>query len=280
MPLAQGAAVGVTAAVAQVARRAEDPGVERIPEAPCPPVESPAKAEAPAEVVAMVVAAGDPAHIGRPPVPVHVARGVDGAWEPEPAVAGMHVPAAVVVGEGAPGVASDPVQSGGSMRPAAPAVGLPIVLDRGLPGPAILDFHPLAVVGQAGPVAVDIDGRVRREAGAVTPHPLIQGQCGGAGPALELDPRVVETSNQERFTVADDHRAALGDDLREAIQYGDFGPAVAVALDLVTAPLLRVDPSVRRVDRRQLPVEQVVRDVEAQPAPVQYIEGVRVVRVR
>ena len=136
------------------------------------------------------------------------------------------------------------------------------------------------MVGQAGPVPVDVDRRVRRQASAVTPNPLIQGQCGASGPAPELDPRVVETPNQERLTIADDHGTPLGNDLREAIQHGDFRPAVAVALGLVAAPLFGVDAGVRRVDCRQLPFQQVVRDLEAQPPPVQYVEGVRVVRVR
>jgi len=136
------------------------------------------------------------------------------------------------------------------------------------------------VVGQAGPVAVDIDGGVCRKPGAVSPYPFIQGQSGGAGAALKFDPRVVQTLHQKGFAIADDHRTALGDDLREAVQHSDFRPAVAVAFDLVAAALFGVDPGVRRVDCRQLPVQQVVRDLEAQPAPVQDVEGVHVVRVR
>ena len=166
------------------------------------------------------------------------------------------------------------------MRPAAPAVGLPVVFDVGLPGPAILDFDPPAMTGQGGAIAVDIDGRVGRELGTVTFRPLIQ-CCGSrAGAALELDPGVVEAPNQERFATADDHRTPLGDDFGEPGQHRDFGPTVAVALDLVAAFLLGVDPGVGGVDRRQLRVQQVVRNLQAQPAPVQDVEGVCVVGVR
>ena len=280
MPPAQGATVCVAATVPKVPRRTEDPGVERIPEAAGPSVETPPEAVAQTPVVALVVAAGDPADIGRPPVPVHVAGGVDGAREPEPTVAGMHVPTAVVVGERTPGIPSDPVQSGGRIRPAASAVRLPVVFDLGLPGPAILDFDPPAMPGQGGAVAVCIDGRIGREPCTVTLRPFIQ-RCGSdAGPVLEFDPRVVETPNQERFATADDHRTPLGDDFGESVQHRDFGRAVAIALDLVAAFLLGVDPGVRRVDRRQFRVQQVVRDFQAEPALVQDVKGVRIVGIR
>ena len=136
------------------------------------------------------------------------------------------------------------------------------------------------MAGQGGAVAVDVDGRVGREAGTVTLRPLIQ-RCGsGAGPVLELDPGVVEPPHQKRFATADDHRTPLRDDFGEPFQHRDFSPVVAVALDLVAALLLGVDPGVGRVDRRQLRVQQVVCDLQAQPAPVQDVEGVRVVGVR
>ena len=195
-------------------------------------------------------------------------------------MAGVQVPAAVVVGERAPGIPGDPVQSGRRVRPAAPAVGLPVVFDLGLPGLAILDVDPVAVAGQRGAVAVGIDRRIGREAGSVPIRPLVQCRGGGAGSVLELDPGVVESLHPERFATADDHRTPLRDDLGEPFQDRDFGPGVAVAFDLVAALLLGVDPGIRRVDGGQLGIHEVVRDFQAQAAAVQNVEGVHVVGIR
>ena len=110
-------------------------------------------------------------------------------------------------------------------------------------------------------------------------RPLVQRRGGGAGSVLELDPGVVESLHPERFAAADDHRTPLRDDLGEPFQDRDFGPGVAVALDLVAALLLGVDPGVRRVDGGQLGIHEVVRDFQAQASAVQNVEGVHVVGI-
>ena len=280
MAAPQGMAVGVAPTVAEVAGRAEDPGVERIPVAAGPTVEPETEAVAQASVVVLVVAAWNPADVGGTPVPVNMTGGVHQTRVPDPPPCGMPVPAAVVVGERAPGIPRHPVETGGCVRPPAPAVRLPVVLDVRLPGPAIVDLDPLTMGAQGVAVAAGINGGVGHEAGPMARGPVIQGGSRHARAVLELDPGVVETVGHERLTAANDHRAPLRHDFRESGENRHLGPAASVAVNLVTAVLLHVDPGVGRVHYGQLRFEKVIFDFQAQPPPVQDVERVLILAVR
>ena len=276
----KGTAVGVAAAVAKVAGRAEDPGIERIPVAARPTVEPETEAIAQPPVVVLIVTARNPADVGRPPVPVDMAGGVPQTREPDPSPGRMHVPAAVVVGERTPGIPSHPVEPGGSIRPPAPAVGLPVLLDARLPGPSIVDLDPLAMRTQGVAVAADIDRGIGHETGPMAFRPVGQRGRRHACTVLELDPGVVETVGHERLAATNDDRTPLRHDLRESGKNRHLGPAASVAVNLVATVLLDVDPGVGRVHHRQLRFEKVIRDLQAQAAPVEDVERVLVLAVR
>ncbi len=280
MAAPQGMAVGVASTIAQVAGRTEDPGVERIPVSSGPSVEPETETIAQAPVVVLIVAAWNPADVGGAPVPVDMAGGVHQTREPEPSPCRMPVPAAVVVGERAPGIPRHPVETGGSVGPPAPAVRLPVLLDARLPGPSIVDLDPLAMGAQGVAVAAGIDGGVGHETGPMARGPVIQGGSRHARAVLELDPWVVETVGHERLTTANDHRAPLRHDFRESGENRHLGPAASVAVNLVAAVLLHVNPGVGRVHYGQLRFEKVIFDLEAQPPPVQDVEGVLILAVR
>ena len=191
----------------------------------------------------------------------------------------MQVPTAVVVGERPPGIARDPIQSGGSVGPATPAVGLPVVIDIWLPGAPVFDVYPPAVLAQGTAVAVGVDGGVGREAGTMTLCPVVQ-RCGrGAESGLELGPGVVDAANENDLAASNDRRTPLGDDFGETVQHGDLGPAVAVAVDLVPAALFGVDPGIGGVHGRQLRVQQMVCNFEPEAPAVKDVERVRIVAV-
>ena len=276
----EGTAVGVATTVAEVTGRAEDPGVERIPVTAGPAVEPETETVAQTPVVVLVVAARNPADVGRPPVPVDVAGGVPQTREPEPPPGRMPVPTAVVVGERTPGIPSHPVEPGRSVRPPAPAVGLPVLLDARLPGPSIVDLDPLAMRAQRVAVTARIDGGIGHETGPMAFRPVIERGSSRPCAALELDPGIVETVGHERLAAADDHRSPLRHDFRESGENRHLGPAATVAVNLVAAVLLHVDPGVGCVQDRQLRFEKVTFDLQAQPAPVQDVERVLVFAVR
>ena len=265
----QGTAVGVAATVAKVAGRAEDPGIERIPVAARPTVEPETEAMAQSPVVVLVVTAWNPADVGGPPVPVDMAGGVPQTREPDPSPGRMHVPAAIVVGERTPGIPSHPVEPGGSIRPPAPAVGLPVLLDARLPGPSIVDLDPLAMRAQRVAVAADIDRGIGHETGSMAFRPVSQRGRRHARTVLELDPGVVETVGHERLAATNDDRPPLRHDLRESGKNRHLGPAASVTVNLVATVLLDIDPGVGGVHHRQLRFKKVICDLQAQPAPVE-----------
>ena len=276
----KGTAVGVAPPVAKVAGRAEDPGIERIPVAARPTVEPETEAIAQPPVVVLVVTARNPADVGRPPVPVDMTGGVPQTREPDPSPGRMHVPAAVVVGERTPGIPSHPVEPGGSIRPPAPAVGLPVLLDARLPGPSIVDLDPLAMRAQGVAVAADIDRGIGHETGPMAFRPVSQRGRRHACTVLEFDPGVVETVGHERLATTNDDRPPLRHDLRESGKNRHLGPAASVAVNLVATVLLDVDPGVGGVHHRQLRFKKVIRDLQAQAAPVEDVERVLVLAVR
>ena len=231
-------------------------------------------------VVVLVVAARNPADVGRSPVPVDMAGGVHQPRVPEPSPGRVPVPTAVVVGERPPGIPRHPVQPGGSVGPPAPAVRLPVLLDVGLPGPSILHLDPLAVLAERVAVATGVDSGVGHESGPMVTRPVVQRGRGHAGAALELDPGVVEAVGDEGFAAAYDHRPPLRYDFREAGEDGYLGPAASVVVDLVAAVLLQVDPGIRCVDHGEVRLGKVVFQLQAEPPPVEEVERVRVLAVR
>jgi len=103
------------------------------------------------------------------------------------------------------------------------------------------------VGAQGVAVAAGIDGGIGHETGAMTCGPFIQGGR---------------------------------HDFRESGENRHFGPAAAVTVNLVAAPLLHVDPGVRGVHHRQLRFEKVVFDLQTQPPPMQDVERVLILAVR
>jgi hypothetical protein len=129
-------------------------------------------------------------------------------------------------------------------------------------------------------VAADIDRGIGHETGPMAFRPVSQRGRRHACTVLELDPGVVETVGHERLAATNDDRPPLRHDLRESGKNRHLGPAASVAVNLVAAVLLDVDPGVGGVDHGQRRLKKVICDLQAQPAPVEDIERVLVLAVR
>ncbi len=169
--------VSAVAALADLQAHREAPVVEMTPAASRIAVVTVAQAQAgvAAAVVVAVVAGRAPAHVARPPVPVHSRGSVDPARVPHPTVARGVAPASVVMGQVTPGIVRHPGEADRRGPPVAAAVGTPAHLDPRPPGPsaAHLEPHPVPFQGHGrvaqGVVDIGMARGANLVAQAVTP---------------------------------------------------------------------------------------------------------------
>ncbi len=274
--------VATEAPVAEAVHRREVPVGVDAPAATRPAVDTVAKAAVvPGTVEVAVVADRNPAGVTAGPVPIDPGRGVESAGAPGPAVARQAAPAAVVIGNPAPGLIGDPGVAGGRPGPPALPVGAPAVGDVGPPVGDAVDLDPVAGVVERrrviGEMGFDVPRAARGALGPVGQHSTPALEVVGFVGRAELEVRLTAPQGDDRFVGTHHGGAAVGDHLGVPATGDDPCPGFTVApdagLDPILAGLLHVDGGVRGDDARELVAERFVGDCEEELAAFEPQDG-------